>query len=331
MAQQAPRVALDLRPLADIQPEPLSEARWKSIEQAVFSRLERGEASRSAPLEPPIGRRHVVTTAWASVIAAAAVIVATLLWFSGDEQALSRISTGASASRVMLPGVALDVGPESAVVVSGSASESQLLVLDRGEVTCDVDRRRAGAPFVVQAGGVKVEVIGTRFRVVREGERARVSVQEGVVKVSAGGSSVRLVAGQTWPAEPSVQAPAPSSSSADSARSTLDAEQAPAPVRPRASARPAEGKQAPLTRSLQARFEAAARLEARDAAESIRLYRELEGGSSSWAQNALFAHGRLEAARGNRAEARRVLRQYLARFPKGANASDARNLLLRME
>jgi TolA-binding protein len=82
---------------------------------------------------------------------------------------------------------------------------------------------------------------------------------------------------------------------------------------------------------LQSQFEAAAKLEAKSPARAIQLYQGLETGGSSWAKNALFAHGRLEAARANKPEARRVLTQYLARFPHGPNAADARMLLTQLE
>ena len=74
----------------------------------------------------------------------------------------------------------------------------------------------------------------------------------------------------------------------------------------------------------------AARVEANDPAQAIALYRSLEIGTDSWAQNALFAHGRLEASRGNKADARRLLVEYLSRFPRGANADDARTVLNRL-
>jgi hypothetical protein len=56
----------------------------------------------------------------------------------------------------------------------------------------------------------------------------------------------------------------------------------------------------------------------------------LENGTGSWAQHALFAHCRLEAARGNGADARQLLERYLARFPKGPNSVDARSVLERL-
>jgi hypothetical protein len=45
--------------------------------------------------------------------------------------------------------------------------------------------------------------------------------------------------------------------------------------------------------------------------------------------NALFAQARLELERGNRAEGQRLLADYLARYPHGPNARDARRLLSR--
>lgn len=90
---------------------------------------------------------------------------------------------------------------------------------------------------------------------------------------------------------------------------------------PKATARP----------SPQTVFEQATRLERSDPARASQLYRSLEAGSDSWAQNALYAHGRLQASRGNRAEARRLLERYLERFPRGSNAADARAVLRRLE
>jgi TolA-binding protein len=100
----------------------------------------------------------------------------------------------------------------------------------------------------------------------------------------------------------------------------------PTPVEPSV-----EKPAAPEPLSAQQQFEAATRLERSEPLRAIQLYSGLESGTSSWAANALFAHGRLEAARGNGAVARRILSQYLARFPQGGNAEDARMLLGRLK
>jgi hypothetical protein len=77
-------------------------------------------------------------------------------------------------------------------------------------------------------------------------------------------------------------------------------------------------------------FEQAAALEREDPARAAHLYGTLESGADSWAQNALYARGRLAAARGNRTAASRLLAQYLERFPRGSNADDARAVLQRL-
>ena len=56
-------------------------------------------------------------------------------------------------------------------------------------------------------------------------------------------------------------------------------------------------------------------------------YRDLSRGRDAWAGNALYALGRLAHDRGDLARARRALTDYLRRFPRGANAADARALL----
>jgi hypothetical protein len=45
----------------------------------------------------------------------------------------------------------------------------------------------------------------------------------------------------------------------------------------------------------------------------------------------MFALGRLEAERGQKQEATELLRDYLARYPHGINADDARTLLQRLQ
>ena len=77
----------------------------------------------------------------------------------------------------------------------------------------------------------------------------------------------------------------------------------------------------------QSRYEEAAAVERADPGRALRLYLGLARGSDAWAQNALYAAGRLHADRGERADAARLLEEYLRRFPRGSNAQDARALL----
>jgi len=79
-------------------------------------------------------------------------------------------------------------------------ARSFVTALRRGGATFDV---KPGGPrhWIIEAGELSVEVVGTRFRVERQGEMTRVSVEHGVVlvrgeRVPAG--SVRLTAGTSF-------------------------------------------------------------------------------------------------------------------------------------
>ncbi|HKQ67776.1 MAG TPA: FecR family protein [Polyangiaceae bacterium] len=340
----------------EVQVEPLTEQRWSRVERAIFARLD-AEASGRAP-ETPRTRSHA-PLAWMSAAAAFAALALVIFWRAptGAPRELgvspSRISTGKNPSHLELPGVSLDVNPESAVVVGGEAQRSMLIVVDRGEIACDVAPRAADAPLIVQAGEVRVRVVGTRFKVSRLGESARVEVQKGVVEVSVAGKTTTVGAGESWasakevvssapevtaPREPSVPSGAmlpdgvvvpeahvrraPPRGAVTQAHPVTPA---PAPV-----VEEREAPAAPRARSSQDLFESAAKVEVSDPGRAITLYRSIETGQDSWAQNALFAHARLEATRGNKGEARRLLLQYLSRFPRGANADDARAVLERV-
>jgi hypothetical protein len=243
----------------------------------------------------------------------------------------SRITTGSTSSHLALPGLSLDVDPQSAVVVGAETRQGVLIVVDSGSIACNVAPRPSDAPLIVQAGETRVRVVGTRFRVTRLGESARVSVQEGVVEVSSRGGTFRVAAGEEWPSE---TARAETVENASTPLATADA------IKPSSagragtvSAKPPAVAAAPVADrpaqepSRQSVFEQAALLERSDPARASQLYASLESQRDSWAQNALYARGRLEATRGNRAEARRLLERYLARFPNGGNAEDARAVL----
>jgi hypothetical protein len=330
--------------LREIEVEPLSEQRWSKIERSLFMRLE-----HESSVLPGFSRSGARTWRfrWVAAAAAAAALtlVAVLLFVDGSSRVAevdlpSRITTGRDSSHLALPGLSVDVGPESAVVVGPETSLGMLIVVDRGGIVCEVAPRPSGAPVIVQAGAARVRVLGTRFSVNRRGESARVTVEHGVVEVSAHGRSARVHAGEEWPAtDPAPLGsvdPAPVSAAdqpmPESVRRSVVPPERPGPA-PRLAQGPASPPVAEDTRrepSPQAVFEQAAALERRDPAKAAQLYRSLEGGSDSWAKNALYARARLEASRGNRGEARRSLERYLDRFPRGENAEDARAVLERL-
>jgi hypothetical protein len=337
--------------LRRLEVEPLSEQRWSKLERSLFSRFEH---EPSAPIPGPepsfwrVSARVRVALALASVVAAAALVfVVRALPTAAPLELPSRITTGVSTSHLALAGLSVDVEPQSAVVVGPETSQGQLIVLDRGGIVCDVARRPSDSPLIVQAGAVRVRVLGTRFSVSRVGETARVKVEHGLVEVSSSGRSSRVAAGQEWLGQDELQVSAPNGavpSAGASAPSRAEVSEpsraevsepppAQAPRRTAAAPSPPETARAPDLAlkapepSRQEVFEQAAALERREPARAAKLYAALESGGDSWAQNALYARARLEAARGNHAEARGLLGRYLKRFPRGINAEDARAVL----
>jgi hypothetical protein len=360
-----------VKPRIQVHVEPLTEPRWARIRYAVYDQIAADAevpgpvATRQSPYRSEAAPK-ARAQAWRVWAAAAAVLIAvtttslavrTVVGRGGGLADPSRIATGAAASHVVLDGVTLDVAAESAVVVSGDATRGILVVLDRGSVTLDVEPRAARAGFVVQAGEVRVRVVGTRFGVSRWMDRASVEVERGTVEVDASGRTVRVHAGETWrsadsaetaTAAPSsaavVVAPSPAPSSramgeatsperVDHGRIRRHASEAPAGGGRTAKAAesapdPAAAKSMPAQQSSsQQLYEEAAQLEVSDPARAIALYRQVVARGDSWLADALFAQGRLEAARGANAQARATLTEYLARFPHGSNADDARLLL----
>jgi hypothetical protein len=180
----------------------------------------------------------------------------------------------------------------------------------------------------VQAGAVRVEVVGTRFAVARDGEAATVEVEEGTVRVVAGGQVTLVHAGERWPARAAAAAPeelppAPAASPASPEPEIVIADDdliarakkraAPVPARPTVDA--------------QGMYEQAARLERVEPRRAVEIYLDVARGGGAWAAPALFAAGRLSLERGDADLGRRLLERYLAEYPGGANAADARRLL----
>jgi len=301
----------------------LTRKRWdklplEPLDEGSFERIAR-RLETTEPVVPAAapGRRQRRWTAPALAMAAASgVLVAWLALRPDPPMAASDVTTQATGTRVTAGGVVLDVGPWSTLHYEGDLR----VVLEKGHVLCDVMPRGTRPPVMVEAGDVAVRVVGTRFAVYREGATARVEVEHGVVEVLRGGQASRVGAGEKWPVAkalpetPAPEAPAPKATPehTPSLRHT-----APPPKH-------AQPLPAPSPRE---RYEAAAALESKDPTAARAIYAELARGDDAWAQNALYAQARLAQERGQRDEAARLCRQYLARFPSGANAQDARELL----
>jgi hypothetical protein len=314
-----------MKPADELPIEPLSEAAWQRVEQVVFDALD--ELAQSVPPARPRARRWPLV-ALAALVAIQAVLALLFLYEPvGDDARASldsaRFATGREATETLLGDVAISIEPASALVVVKDAAAGSLVVLERGAARFSVPPRERRPAFVVQAGDVRVEVVGTRFRVERVKGSASVHAYEGVVRVIAGGRSALLRRGEHWPLATAAPPELATREVQSAGPKTVTPE-------PQPTSRDASPPQTAAT-DRQKRFEQAALLEAGDPEQALRLYRGLAAEGGRWGENALYAMGRLEMERGRRAAAARILSNYLARHPQGGNASDARALLERLE
>jgi hypothetical protein len=206
-----------------------------------------------------------------------------------------------------------------------------------------------------------VRVVGTKFRVLRSEERIAVEVDHGLVDVNFRGREVEIGGGQRWSSDAPGQiiataAPPPAPATAEPAAEAPAApapepapEPTPPPARPHRPARPAhpahpaagsadarpEPAPGPASAAPQvdrdgAEYDRLAALEARSPGAALTGYLALARGTSRWADPALFAAARLAVDRHD-TRAATLLGIYLQRFPGGANAADARQLLAHLQ
>jgi len=301
--------------------EPLGEQRWSRIERDLFERVAEAEA-RAEPAVERVASAPRWRMATALVLAGAvAAVGGAVAWRSLSTPARvvavvpSRITTAAAGSSVNVGEATLDLAPQSTVFVSGDDAQGVTVALDRGRVECEVPPRKGRPPFSVDAGDVIVRVVGTHFAVTRSDTDVKVDVERGVVQVVTAGRQIDVHAGEHWPTESVV--------SAASARPPPSPEPAAVP----SATTPSSATPPPSPREL---YESASRLEASRPDLAVSMYRDLASRGGPWGMNALFAQGRLELDRGHAGEARRLLESYLARYPSGPNADDARQLLERL-
>jgi transmembrane sensor len=151
------------------------------------------------------GKRQRRTVLLASMVAVAAAAVVTLLMTAtlrppARPPALALAPSTTLAAKnpttTFADGSVARVAEGAELVVESASAELIEAVLVSGaadfEVTGNPNRQ-----FVVMAGPVSVRVVGTRFRVERDGERTRVAVSEGRVEVREGGLTTFLEAGES--------------------------------------------------------------------------------------------------------------------------------------
>ncbi len=307
-------------------PEPLSDQRWSRIERRLFERVANGEAEPTAPRSRMTSKSRAPLAAVLVLAGAAAAAVGALGWralYASPQSQValipSRVSTDATGSRVSVGEATLDVAPQSVVSVTGDDQNGVVVSLERGRVECEVPPRGGRPPFWVKAGDVSVRVVGTHFAVARTAAKVDVEVQRGVVLVTAQGQETPVHAGEQWPRPPAPSSASGSDPSAVAPQISPSAQLAP-------SAQPIASLSPPSPREL---YEAATRLEASRPDLAIAKYQALASKGGPWGMNALYAQGRLESERGHATEARRLLEDYLAHYPSGPNAGDAKTLLER--
>jgi TolA-binding protein len=96
-----------------------------------------------------------------------------------------RISVAPDERRVLHIGndqVGIDANGR--VTLERAVIDEVSLKLEQGKIACNVEHRKTGERFVVKSGNVRVQVVGTRFSVVRNAADVIVSVTEGIVEVS---------------------------------------------------------------------------------------------------------------------------------------------------
>jgi hypothetical protein len=227
----------------------LSDIRWARIERSLFQRLDSGE-------EPPPSERArahgwrpgaILIAASAAAAIFGGVLAMELVHRAPASASASHIETRSSASHVVVGDASLDVAPESEVVVAGNGERGLSVTLDRGRVECEVAPRGERPPFFVQAGDVRVRVVGTRFAVTRAREVVSVDVTKGVVQVESHGAIQRVAAGQHWSSSDGLAAP-PGPSAIAPAASLERGPQAAVPVAPLDTPAPLSAAERPQTR-----------------------------------------------------------------------------------
>jgi hypothetical protein len=337
-----------------VEVEPLSDVRWARVERELFAKLD-DEQETGARARAP-SRFRAFTWAAVAVTVASAILAIVLSGRAMHPDDRVSLATTESASEFIVGESSLTVAPRSLVVVSGDDDHGIDVVLDRGAVTCEVAPRRGRPPFRLNAGEVRVRVMGTKFTVTHDEDETSVDVEHGVVEIASHGVVTVLHDGGHWPdAVAPSRTPSPDLASSSpfgantpmaplQARSQARAAHARRPAAVDTSAASSEPTPEPtaiepsvtsppaiaVVPAPQQAFEAASRSERTNPVQAIAIYRQLAAGGTAWAPNALFALARLEVDRGQRAEAARLLSAYLARYPRGINADDARELLRRM-
>jgi hypothetical protein len=336
---------------------PSSDSRRERVERQVFAQLSSMRmADRVDAVVPEPAPRRAWLFAGLGALTASAIALAVFALRPATEPTTA--DTDSTPSRVVTPvggssqftvgDSVIIAGSDTAVEVKRADTGGITLVVARGSVDCDVAPRNGRPPFHVISGDVSVEVVGTRFTVVRT-PSARVDVARGKVRVTAPGGTWLVGAGESW--TPQITAAAITATPIAPQDEVADIAIDP-PVPPVAH-------RVPQPISPHAAYQAAVRLASTDPARAAKAYRAVANGKGADAALALmdlaslvektdrdaalaacdeylrrFAHGanvedvtwlRIDILRsaGRRDEARAAAAEYLRQFPSGTFAGDA--------
>jgi TolA-binding protein len=328
----------------------------------------RAWSKRDVPLESARPRESVGGGRKLAAVSALAAAAAALFFVFGTDREAARSSLPAVASlpnategtpveeRTLAGTLSLEAGDDlevaGAILIAIEPStfeldpEATTVRIVRGAMRFEVEPGRT-VPFSVESDAVRVEVLGTVFEV--EGDEVR--VERGRVRASTltGASAVVLGAGEEWSVsavEHAAIEPEPAASAVASASAPVQAIEARASLararRHLASGEVAEAKglvQRVLSLKLSPSLDAEARtllaecaLVGGDPKEAARRYAEVASkhGDSAAGENALFAAARAAQSSGQRDEAKRLLEQYLGRYPSGQFVNEAQRRLAQL-
>ncbi|MGE5184335.1 MAG: FecR domain-containing protein [Acidobacteriota bacterium] len=186
--------------------ENLSDVAWARVERGVFARLD-GSGTVTGAIATretqPAPRR---TWLWVAVPVAAAAACLLVLFAtrphgtaanSVADTEPARIVSGAAPSAVQFGDAHITLDSDSVVEMVRDGAQPTAL-LEQGAAWFSVAPRGDRPAFEVRAGDTIVKVVGTRFRVARQGERADVTVDHGTVEVRYRGRALRVTDGQSW-------------------------------------------------------------------------------------------------------------------------------------
>jgi transmembrane sensor len=171
--------------------EEVAFAHWKAAateHRIVFLQLRAAwqRIDRTVALRPAQPARRLPPKRWLAAAAAVAVLVIGAgfgIRYGVRQMAVQRFETaiGAQRSLKLADGTRVELNTDTLIHATMTAG-TRMVRLDRGQAYFDVvhDARH---PFVVIAGNRRITDLGTKFSVLRDGDRVVVVVKEGQVRV----------------------------------------------------------------------------------------------------------------------------------------------------